>query len=206
MAGYRRPRLSRAERLVRPGRALGDHELGAVWRAFAAAGDPIFTAYLKVLLLTGQRRTETVLMRWADLDLEAAVWSIPAEATKSGRAHRVPLPPPVLAVLAELPRLDALVFPGRGRRPISGFTKRLAAVQAAAEAEGIARFTLHDLRRTYRTGLGRLGVAPHIAELLVNHALSDDLAARYDMGDHWPARVEAAERWAKHVMEREKSI
>ena len=61
-------------------------------------------------------------------------------------------------------------------------------------------WTPHDLRRTLRTGLGRLGVDRVIAELLLNHAVSDELTAIYDRGDYWRARVEAAGRWADHVM------
>jgi hypothetical protein len=59
---------------------------------------------------------------------------------------------------------------------------------------------LHDLRRTARTGLGRLGVDRVVAELLIDHAISDELAAIYDRGDYWHLRVEAAQRWADHVM------
>lgn len=200
LAGYRRPRLSRSQRLVRPGRALADDEIPAIWRACDACEDPMFAAYLRTLLLTGQRRMETVLMRWADLDLDARIWLIPPEVTKVGRTHRVPLPAEAMALLDSLPRMAELVFPGRGGRPISGFSKRLSKVEAATVAAGLRRWTPHDLRRTYRTGLGRLGVAPHVADLLVNHQLSDDLTARYDRGAYWPERVEAAALWARHVL------
>jgi integrase len=154
-----------------------------------------------VLLLTGQRRTETALMRWPDLDLDAGVWTIPADVTKSGREHRVPLAREVVALLAGMPRLagSSLVFPGRNGKAISGWSKRLAPVMVATAAAGMRPWSLHDCRRTFRTGLGRLGVAPHIAELLVNHALSDELAAIYDRGEYQQQRVEAAGRWATHV-------
>ena len=58
----------------------------------------------------------------------------------------------------------------------------------------------HDLRRTMRTGLGRLGVDRIIAELLLNHAISDELTAIYDRAEYWQQRVEVAARWANHVM------
>jgi integrase len=60
-------------------------------------------------------------------------------------------------------------------------------------------FTLHDLRRTVRTGYDRLGIARHVAELALNHALSDDLARVYDRGEYWPERVRAADAWCAHV-------
>jgi integrase len=204
----RRERRTRAERLDRPGRALTDQEIPILWKVVDAVAWP-FGPYLQMLLLLGQRRTETALMRWPGVDLEQAVWTVPAEATKSGRAHRVPLPPAAIAVLAGLPRRarSTLVFPGRAvRRPgqgvavMTGWSKRLAPVYAATAAAGIAPWSLHDLRRTMRTGLGRLGVDPTIAELLLNHAISDELVAIYDRGEHWTKRAEAASRWASHVM------
>src|SRR3954451_778234 len=119
LAGWRRPRRTRAERLERAGRALPDAELPVLWRNAEASPDPVFGAYVRFLLLTGQRRTETALMRWSDVVGDA--WTIPAEVTKAGRAHRVPLPAEALALLAALPRLaGGLVFPGRGGGPMSG--------------------------------------------------------------------------------------
>jgi integrase len=220
LAGWRRPRRTRAERLARPGRALADAELPALWRAIGGARDPFLSAYLYTLLLTGQRRTETALMRWSDLRTDAAgaivEWGIPAEVTKAGRAHRVPVPPELDLILRALPRLAGvdLVFPGSHRRkgaregradvtsrpPMSGWAQRLAPVQAATAEAGLAHWTPHDLRRTVRTGLGRLGVDQEIAELMLNHAPGDELAAIYDRGDYWARRREAAERWARHVL------
>jgi integrase len=145
-------------------------------------------------------------MRRPDLrsDVEGAIveWQIPAEVTKAGRAHRVPVPPELVAILGGLPQLvgSDLVFPGRGGKPMGGWTRRLAPIQAATARAGLARWTLHDLRRTVRTGLGRLGVDQEIAELMLNHAPGDELAAIYDRGDYWARRQEAAERWAKHVL------
>lgn len=93
LSGWRKPRRTRAQRLDRPGRALADAELPAFWQAASEAADPYFSIYLKTLLLTGQRRSETALMRWADLDLAGQSWMIPPEVTKSGRGHRVPCRP-----------------------------------------------------------------------------------------------------------------
>lgn len=201
LAGWRRPRASRAEKLERPGRALEDHEIPLVWQAFDAATDPIFRAYLRILLLLGQRRTETALMRWDDVDLDAALWTIPAEVTKSGRAHRVPLPPEVVRILEGLPRLAGcdLVFPGRHGRPMTGWSKRMRPVQARSRELGLAPWTLHDLRRTVRTGLARLGVSDAVAERILAHAPRDHLLAVYDRSDRLAEMREALERWTRHV-------
>jgi integrase len=200
LAGWRRPRRTRAQLLSRPGRALADWELPIVWAAAEAAGWP-FGPYLQMLMLLGQRRGETALMAWPDVDLDAGTWTIPATITKSGRVHRVPLPMPAIAILASLPRtMSPLVFPGRNGRPISGWSKRLPPIVVRTTAAGMAPWTPHDLRRTMRTGLGRLGVDRVVAELLLNHAVSDELAQIYDRGDYWRARVDAAGRWAEHVV------
>jgi integrase len=200
--GWRRQRRTRAQRLEQAGRALADAELPILWQAAGAAADVFFGTYVRLLLLTGQRRSETAAMRWRDLDLAAAVWTIPAEVTKAGRVHRVPLPPSAVSMLRALPRFAGtdLVFPGRGGRPMTGWNTRTDALREVTSSQGMSHWTLHDLRRTVRTGLGRLGVDPQTSELLLNHAIGDELAATYDRGDYWRQRVEAAGRWARHVL------
>jgi integrase len=220
LAGWRRQRRTRAERLIRPGRALADAELSVLWEAITAVPDPYFRAYMVTLVLTGQRRTETALMRHADLrrDERGTIveWRIPAEVTKAGRAHRVPIPAALGATLAALPILAGcdLVFPGSHHRkrprephaaapsrpPMSGWAKRLKPLQSATSSRGLEHWSLHDLRRTMRTGLGRLGVDQTVAELMLNHAPGDELAAVYDRGDYWGLRQDAASRWARHVL------
>jgi integrase len=201
LAGWRRKRRTRAERLDRPGRALADRELPILWQAASATGWP-FGPYLQMLLLLGQRRTETALMRWSDLNVEKGVWTVPAEITKSGREHRVPLPAQAVAILKLLPRMarSDFVFPGHRGAPLTGWSKRLPPVYGATAKAGMAPWSLHDLRRTMRTGLGRLGADRIVAELLLNHAISDELTAIYDRAEYWQQRVEAAGRWAEHVM------
>jgi integrase len=212
LAGWRQPRRTRAERISRPGRALRDSELAGFWHAAGARGWP-FGPYLKMLLLLGQRRTETSRMAWSDLVFEEGamigsdrekrmnLWVVRAEITKSGRAHCIPLPRQAVAILRSLPRLNKvdLVFPGRNGRPMAGWSRRLPDVYAATARAGIDPWTPHDLRRTMRTGVGKLGIEPVVAELLLDHAISDDLARIYDLGDYWRHRVDAAQRWADHV-------
>jgi integrase len=201
LAGWRRPRRTRAERLNRPGRAFEDWELPTFWQAASATGWP-FGPYLQLLLLLGQRRTETALMAWCDVDLTAGEWRIPATITKSGRLHRVPLPSQAGAILKDLPRMarSDLLFPGAHGRAMTGWSKRLPPVYEATAAAGMAPWSLHDCRRSMRTGLGRLGVDRIVSELLLNHAISDELTAIYDRAEYWAQRVDAAARWADHVL------
>jgi integrase len=63
---------------------------------------------------------------------------------------------------------------------------------------GIAEFTLHDLRRTCRTGLARLKIAPHIAERVLNHA-QEKIPGTYDTHDYLEEKREALDKWAAHL-------
>ena len=131
-------------------RVLTDEELKKVWEAAERKGG-VSGAFLKTLLLTAQRRDEMSSMRWADLGLEARVWTLPCEATKGDRSHEVPLSPVVIEVLTALPRTGAYVFSStRGERPISGYSKLKAAADKLA---GFDDWRLHDLAyRRHRHG------------------------------------------------------
>jgi integrase len=159
-----------------------------------------------MLLLLGQRRTETAHMRWSDLDIDpdlaTGAWTAPAEITKSGRAHRVPLPRAAVAIIQRQDRLASspYVFAGRGSVAMAGWAKRLRPVREATAAAGMAPWTPHDLRRTMRSGLSALGVDATTAELMLNHAVNDELAQAYDRHDYWRRRVDTAGRWAEHVL------
>lgn len=214
LAGWRLPRRTRAERIESKGRALEDGELSGFWRA-AEMQDWPFGPYLQLLLLLGQRRTETALMAWTDVILDEAdavelwpdhpplvnIWRVPPATTKSGRPHFIPLPTQAVAILRSMHRLNRsdAVFPGRKGKPMTGWSKRLPDAYAATAREGLEKWTPHDLRRTMRTGLGRLGIEPVVAELLLDHAISDELARIYDRGAYWPNRVQASQAWADHV-------
>ncbi len=199
LAGMRRERQTRAALLAAPGRMLTEEELGAVWRACA---DPTvnraFASVVRILILTGQRRTETSLMRWEDLDLAAGWWTIPADVAKNGRAHEVPLPGAARALISAQPRFNACpwVFTNNGRAPVSGWSKLEPALRTAA-ALG-APWTLHDLRRSFRSGLTRIGAEDRLAELMINHR-PRDLRAVYDREPRLEERRRLADRWAERL-------
>ncbi len=195
LAGWRRPRATRAEIVARTGRAITDDEIRRVWSAADTVARP-YGDFVRVLLLTGQRRNEVSTMRWQDVDFEQAVWTIPAGVAKNGREHRVPLPDAVKALIDRQPRHGRVpyVFAGVGGVPISGWSKRQAALRKASGVD----FKLHDLRKTYRSGLSRLGVATDVAEMMLNHRRAD-LIEIYDRADRWAQRQNAAAAWAAHV-------
>jgi integrase len=127
-------------------------ELAKVWVAAETMGG-LSGAFFKCLILTGQRRDEVSGMRWADLDLEAKVWTLPREATKGDRSHEVPLAPLTIEVLTALPRTGEYVFSStRGEKPTRGYSKIKARAEKLA---GFDDWRIHDLRRSAGTGMAR---------------------------------------------------
>ena len=171
-------------------RVLADAELARLWQNDL----PIpYRAAIRVLMLTGQRRGETVNMEWSELDLAAGEWRIPAAKTKTGRAqHVVHLSRLAVATIEECGRVDGCpyVFTFDGRRPISakGLTERFPIDDA----------TPHDLRRTFTTGCQKLGVEYDVREICVNH-IAGGVAAVYARHDYLAERKAAMLLWGTHV-------
>ena len=175
-------------------RVLKHAEIKAVWPAFEGAGYP-FGPLAQLLLLTGQRRSEVAGMRWAEVDLEAREWTIPAGRSKSAREHIVPLSDAAAAILTELPRFaggDFVFSTTAGRRPVSGFSKMKARLDKRVEIED---WRLHDLRRTVRTELARLGVPEIVSERVINHG-PKGLVAVYNKHEYADEKRDALDRWA----------
>ncbi|WP_424360983.1 tyrosine-type recombinase/integrase [Methylocystis parvus] len=197
LAGFRRERATRADRVAKAqhGRALSDGELASVWKA----ADPAttFGRLIRFLILTGCRRGEAAGLTWAMVDREARVIRLPAAFVKQGRGHLVPIAPALTAVF-EACQEDArsdLVFPSpKTGEQISGWSKILVKTTKAAGVD----FSLHDLRRTFRTGLSRLGVDDDTAEIALGRARTN-LEAIYNRDDALTALREAFELWAAHV-------
>ena len=185
---------------VRRQRALSEAEIKAVWEAADDLGYP-FGRFVQLLLLTGQRRTEVSEMRWREIDLGKREWSIPAERTKSNRKHIVPLADMALALLEALPRFenedgeDFVFTTTASRRPIADHNRTKARLD---EACGFTDWRLHDLRRSVRTHMTRLGVADVVAQRVLNHA-PRGMDAIYNVYQYLDERRDALERWAREV-------
>jgi integrase len=192
-------------RIERPGaetareRALSDHEIPAVWAAAAELGYP-WGPYFRMLLTTGQRRSEVAGMRWVDIDKEAGVWTMPAAMTKSARAHVVPLSSLAINILNECPRAGTYVFTGRAGRPISGYSGAKKEIDGALTRSNVEldHWTIHDLRRTVGTGLGRLGISRFVIGRVLNHA-DNSVTGIYDRYQYLTEKRQALDAWADHV-------
>lgn len=200
-------------------RILSDKELGLVWKGAESIDWP-FGPFIHLLILTGQRRDEIAGMRWSEIDMANATWTIPGDRTKNGKAHVVPLSPEAISLIEALPRMkdgegdSAFVFSTTGKTAISGFSKAKAAVDKAItkllkgddeedanEPPTIPNWRLHDLRRTMASGMARLGVPVHVVEKLLNHTSGtfSGIVGVYQRHDFGNEKREAAEAWGKHV-------
>jgi integrase len=182
-------------------RVLSDAEIRVIWNA---CEDDNFGRIVKLLLLTGCRRNEISLLQWHEIDLDAGVLTIPGERTKNHRTLTLRLPEPALDLLRSQPRKhdDYVFIGGRGGTWLgmqSHSTYRLKAKIIEVNGKPLAPWVLHDLRRTVRTGLSRIGVAPHIAELVINHVRTG-VQAVYDRHQYEREIGEALARWADHVV------
>lgn len=183
-------------------RVLTDDELRIVWRN---CQDDDFGRIVRLLLLTACRRDEIGWLCWSEVDLPGSRLLLPAERTKPGRALEMPLVPTARAIIEGAPKRlgREFVFGGSG----GGFgawswcTMALHARITTAEGRALPHWTLHDLRRTVRTGMSKLGVKPHIAELVLNHiAHRSGVVGIYDHHDYQPEIVEALAKWEAHLL------
>ena len=178
-------------------RVLDDAELAAVWHA---CRDDDFGRIIRLLTLTGQRRTEVGGMCWSEL--AAGMWTIPAARTKNHRQHTLPLSALAQSVIAAAPRIVGrdYLFGERGQ----GFTawaqgkNMLDATHIAAK---LRHWTLHDIRRSVATGMATLGVQPHIIEQVLNHYSGHKagVAGVYNRSPYEREVRAALTRWANHV-------
>jgi integrase len=180
-------------------RVLSDEELGNVWRAADRLDGP-FGALVKLLILTGQRRSEIGGLRWSEIDGE--LWTLPAERVKNGKQHDVPLSGMALDILASLPRIgETFVFSATGARPAGDYAQRKRRLDALLPAD-MPPWRLHDLRRTTASGLARLGVSLPTIERLLNHSSGSfaGIVGVYQRHDFAREKREAVETWARHVL------
>jgi integrase len=169
-------------------RTLTDAEIKAVWKATADGGE--YSVMVRLLMLLGARRAEIGDLLWSELDLDAALITLPPTRTKNGRAHVIPLPEAALELLRAQPCNSDRVFATRSWAR----SKRLL-----DERSGVSGFVLHDFRRVLSTRLHeKLGVAPHIVESILGHAIVG-ISGVYNKAVYLDERRKALSMWAEHV-------
>ncbi|WP_395647977.1 tyrosine-type recombinase/integrase [Terricaulis sp.] len=212
-------------------RVLLADEIAAMWAALPHTDMREATRrVLRLCLVTAQRVGEVAGMTRAELDLQRALWTIPAARAKNGREHVVPLSDMALRILREqIADVDALsarkrrdvpgfVFPAPGARaPVTGASVAKAVkreekpvtvsvtepVTLSVATMGVAPWTPHDLRRTAATCMEELGVSPFVVGHVLNHvsATKATVTSRvYARYDYAKEKREALELWEARLM------
>lgn len=202
MLGIGNPRPYRPATVV----ALDDNGIAALLRALDTSELWMSTRLaVEFQLLTGARPGEVRLATWAEIDLQRGMWTIPEHRFKSGRDHRVHLSRQALRLLEQAGRLPASpggwVFPGANGGPMekTAVGRALSRTAVRATDPACVRVRPHDLRRTFRTMLSRIGVAPHIGELCLSHQERETMRRVYDGYSYWREQIEAWDRAGQHI-------
>jgi integrase len=181
-------------------RVLSDAEFRIIWHSLE---DDHYGAIVKLLMLTGQRANEIAALRWDELDFASDLIRLPAERTKNGRAHDVPMASTVRALLKSQEKIEGrpFVFGYRGG-PFSGWSKSKKALdKRIADSTSISHWTPHDLRRTAATGMADLGVQPHVIEAVLNHVSGhkSGVAGIYNRALYTAEKAQALALWDDHI-------
>lgn len=211
-------------------RVLSAEEIKSLWHACDQVGLP-FGPFVKLLLLTGQRRSEVAGMRWSEIDDGKRTWTLPSERTKNGVQHTIPLSPQAWAIIKSLPKIqdgDAEgdhVISTTGNSGIAGFSK------AKRQLDKLTQFnkpwTYHDVRRSVVTHMAEgwpvlsadahrpaenfqlptaqenFSVAPHVVEAVVNHISGHKagVAGVYNRATYAVEKKVALEKWAERLIQ-----
>ena len=180
-------------------RVLNAQELAQVILAARKMGGP-YGGIVEFLALTGQRREEVARMKWDELDLAQRIWTLPKSRTKNAKEHVVHLSEQSLAVLQRVEKKQPFVFSVLGTKPFQEFTR---AKRRLDQLSGVTAWRLHDLRRTCVSGMARLGIAPHVADKILNHQAGtiSGVAAVYQRHEFLSERRQALDLWGAHIGE-----
>jgi integrase len=181
-------------------RWLNDLELATVWHAADKAskserpGNAAQGAMVKLIILTGARRDEIASL--VSMEIHGDEMVIPAERVKNNRELRIPITTTMRAIIDNRPKTGAFVL--NGRHPVADGTH----TQRAIKCQTIADWRVHDLRRSFATGLARLGVSIAVIERCLNHrsGVFRGIVDVYQQHD-FAAEVRAAyELWDAHIV------
>lgn len=174
-------------------RVLSDDEIRTLWTTAGDHGQ--FGAFLKLLLLTGQRRAKVATMRWADV--KDGVWTIPTEDREKGNPGVINLPKLARDVLNGLTPVkdNPFVFAGTGKAALSLGDKLKKSFD---EKSGLSGWRFHDLRRTAKSLMARAGVRPDISERVLGHVIPG-VEGVYDRHTYEEEKAKALEALSKLV-------
>jgi integrase len=175
-------------------RVLTDDELRRLWLASDAVGGNA-GAYTKLLILTGQRRSEIAHLRWSEVDGDAL--ALPAERMKGKQAHVVPLSLQAAAIIAAQPKVDDFVLGSWRWAGNSHHVKRAL----DAHMGKTPKWVVHDIRRSVASGMAKIGIAVPVIEKVLAHRSGTfrGIVGTYQRHSFLPEMAAALQKWGDHV-------
>lgn len=185
-------------------RFLSDNEITELWKWLGLSSSE---SILKLILITGQRPGEVRKMEWKEI--QNNLWIIPSEKSKNGLIHAVPLPPMALEILEKLKsnhHSSSYVFPARTKSGTPASTQCLnqtGPIHAMKKIVTKLNWQIparpHDLRRTVRSNLSKLGVSQEVAERILNHK-ENGISATYNQYDYLKEKKAALLLWNDYLL------
>jgi integrase len=179
-------------------RVLADAELVAVWNA---CGGDDHGRIVRLLICLPNRCAEIGGMRFSELDLDAGVWTLPAERSKNHRAHTVALPPAAIEIIKSVPQTSRDHLFGDRAKGFTSWSRSKVSLDSRLVGK-VRPWRLHDLRRSVATKMADIGVEPHVIEAALNHHSGHraGIAGIYNRSTYDRATKAALARWAEHVL------
>jgi integrase len=202
---------------VKRDRVLSDYEVKLFLMALRKEGQA-FAVPMKLLLLTGARRSEVFEASWTEFDMATGDWLLPSSRSKNKLAHLLPLPEAATALIESIPNRERspLLFASQrtATKAVSGISKMVARIRermetlAARDGRQIQHWQIHDLRRTVATGMAGLMIHPHEIEAVLNHVSGAraGVAGIYNRHAYRVEKKRALEIWAEKISDLEKQI
>ena len=171
---------------------------GAIAAVCASGSGAAVKLAFEFLILTAGRSGEIRHMTWSEVDMDAAIWTVPAERTKAGREHRVPLCTRAMEILVEAGQFgggSGLVFPGaQPGRPLSEVT--LSKLMQSLSLNGVP----HGFRSSFRDWAAECTNAPRaVMEAALAHTIPNKAEAAYARSDLFERRGKLMEQWAEYL-------
>ncbi|TIN28136.1 MAG: hypothetical protein E5Y31_11750, partial [Mesorhizobium sp.] len=195
--------------IVKRKRVVNDAELAAIWTGCEPEpGDSgySFGSIVKLLMLTGQRRTEVAAMRWSELNLEAGTWELSGDRPKNEEPTLIPLSTLAVSVPQSVPKTnDTFVFPARGneRSHFSGYAKGKKALDGKVNIDGVAleNWTLHESAQDARDKSRQAaGIAiRHRAHTESQGGVLTDIGEIYNLYTYVKEKREVLQMWSNHI-------
>lgn len=195
----------RSKKQARHHAAMPFEELPAFWRALNKRPATAARA-LELTILCATRTNETLRMTWGEVDLDAAVWTVPAERMKMGIAHRIPLPATAVDILRGLERksnnqAESFVF--AGQKP--GTPLSQMAMTMVLRRMKLGHYTVHGMRSSFRDYMGEMTDHPEsVVEQALAHQIGDETTRAYRRRDAFLKRRLLMSDWEGYVIGRSK--